>query len=111
DAHDFDREIGRLLDEKLKTLLVNWNEFAFRASNGGGRSRRSIDHGHLAKDAAGLHDLDGLVADVDFDFAFVHAKHEVTRISRTENRFAGGKGLAFLISEHVELGHTRAGLV
>ena len=106
DAHYFNREIRRLLDQELKTLLIDRDQFANGTRGRSGSARRSIDHCHLAKDPARLHDFDDFVADGDFHFAFAHHEHERARVTLAKDRLAGGERLELgLMPEHVEPGH------
>ena len=106
DTHHFNREIRRLLDQELKTLLIDRDQFAIGARGRGGSARSSIDHCHLAKDAARLYDFDDFVANGDFYFALDHNKHERARVTLTKDRLAGGERLELgLMPEHVEPGH------
>lgn len=105
-AHDFDRKVRRLLHQKLKSFLVDRNQLAIKPGDSGGGARRTVDHRHLAEDAAWLNDLNHFATDPDFDLTFVHHEHERAGISLTKNDFAGAKTLKVgLISEHVEFSH------
>ena len=89
--HNVRGKEGILLNEELKTALIEFSQGGRLMGDDGGASGRLINEGHFADDGSARGLLDHFVADHDGKRAIKEDEHTVGRIAGSKKSFAFGQ--------------------